>query len=167
VTRKRYGVGHKKAPAPKADWGRIERHSRPLLGKTRTDHVGRADIKRMRNALATGKIARKIVSGEKRDREASQSATMCRSSWLSFAIGQALARAAVLPACLGCEDSRHFGLQSLQIPLGWLPHRHDLREDRPAMPPISGAIFGLEIWESQLFHALRAKNRFFIPHLSH
>src|SRR5271155_596912 len=60
------GVTHKKASTLKADRGRIEHHLRPLLGKLRADHLGRADIERMRNAVVAGKTAEKLESGEKR-----------------------------------------------------------------------------------------------------
>src|SRR5271169_1125311 len=60
------GAGHKKASTLKADRGRIEHHLRPLLGKLRADRIGRAEIERMRNAVAAGKTAEKIASAEKR-----------------------------------------------------------------------------------------------------
>lgn len=60
------GVGHKKPSTLKADRGRIEHHLRPLLGKLRADRIPRADVERMRNAVAAGKTAEKIESGEKR-----------------------------------------------------------------------------------------------------
>jgi integrase len=60
------GTTHKKGSTLKADRGRIEHHLRPLLGKLRADRLGRADIERMRNAVATGKTAEKVESGEKR-----------------------------------------------------------------------------------------------------
>jgi integrase len=60
------GAGHKKLSTLKADRGRIEHHLRPLLGKLRADRVGRAEIERMRNAVAAGKTAEKIANAEKR-----------------------------------------------------------------------------------------------------
>jgi integrase len=60
------GTGHKKASTLKADRGRIEHHLRPLLGKLRIDRVGRSEVERMRNAVAAGKTAMKVASGEKR-----------------------------------------------------------------------------------------------------
>ena len=60
------GVGHKKPSTLKADRGRIEHHLRPLLGKLRADRIIRADVERMRNAVAAGKTAQKIEIGEKR-----------------------------------------------------------------------------------------------------
>src|ERR1700731_3632848 len=53
------GVGHKKASTLNVDQGRIEHHLRPLLGKLRADRIGRAEIERMRNAVAAGKTAKK------------------------------------------------------------------------------------------------------------
>jgi integrase len=60
------GVSHKKPSTLKADRGRIEHHLRPLLGKLRADRIGRAEVERMRNAIAAGKTAEKIASAEKR-----------------------------------------------------------------------------------------------------
>ena len=60
------GVGHKKPSTLKADRGRIEHHLRPLLGKLRADRIARADVERMRDAVAAGKTAQKIEDGEKR-----------------------------------------------------------------------------------------------------
>lgn len=60
------GTGHKKASTLKADRGRVEHHLRPLLGKVRTDRIGRAEIERMRNSVELGKTAEKIGAGEKR-----------------------------------------------------------------------------------------------------
>jgi integrase len=60
------GVGHKKPSTLKTDRGRIERHLRPLLGQMRADRIVRADIERMRNAVAAGKTADKIEIGAKR-----------------------------------------------------------------------------------------------------
>jgi integrase len=60
------GAGHKKPSTLKADRGRIEHHLRPSLGKLRADRIGRAEVERMRNAVATGKTAERIGSGEKR-----------------------------------------------------------------------------------------------------
>jgi integrase len=37
-----------------------------VLGKLRADRIGRAEIERMRNAVAAGKTAMKVTSGEKR-----------------------------------------------------------------------------------------------------
>jgi integrase len=60
------GAGHKKASTLKADRGRIEHHLLPLLGKLRADRIGRAEIERMRNAVAASKTAEKIDCGGKR-----------------------------------------------------------------------------------------------------
>jgi integrase len=60
------GGDHKKASTLKADRGRIEHHLRPLLGKLRTDRITRVGVEQMRNAVAAGKTAEKIESGEKR-----------------------------------------------------------------------------------------------------
>src|SRR5438874_1263185 len=60
------GAGHKKLSTLKVDRGRIEHHLRPLLGKLRADRVGRADIERMRNAVAAGKTAEKIAGAQRR-----------------------------------------------------------------------------------------------------
>jgi integrase len=60
------GAGHKKLSTIKVDRGRIEHHLRPLLGKLRADQIGRADIERMRNAVAAGKTADKVVSSDRR-----------------------------------------------------------------------------------------------------
>jgi hypothetical protein len=49
------GVSHKKDPTLKADRGRINHHLRPLLGKLRSDRIGRAEIECMRDAIAAGK----------------------------------------------------------------------------------------------------------------
>jgi integrase len=62
------GVSHKKTSTLKADRGRIEHHLRPLLGKMRSDRLGRAEIERMRDAVVAGKTAQKITSGERRRR---------------------------------------------------------------------------------------------------
>jgi integrase len=60
------GAGHKKASTLKADRGRIDHHLRPLLGKLRADRSGRAEVERMRNAVAAGKTAEKIAGADKR-----------------------------------------------------------------------------------------------------
>jgi Arm domain-containing DNA-binding protein len=60
------GAAHKKASTLKADRGRIEHHLRPLLGNVRADRVGRTEIERMRNAVATGKASEKIASADER-----------------------------------------------------------------------------------------------------
>jgi integrase len=60
------GVSYKKASTLKADRGRIDHHLRPLLGRLRVDHILRADVERMRDAVTAGKTAEKIESGEKR-----------------------------------------------------------------------------------------------------
>ncbi len=60
------GAGHKKLSTIKVDRGRIERHLRPLLARLRADQLGRADIEHMRNAVAAGKTADKIVSADRR-----------------------------------------------------------------------------------------------------
>jgi integrase len=54
------GAGHKKPSTLKVDQGRFRHHLRPLLGKLRVDRIGRAEIERMRNAVAAGKTAEKI-----------------------------------------------------------------------------------------------------------
>jgi integrase len=54
------GVSHKKPSTLRADLGRIEHHLKPLLGKVRADRVGRAEIERMRDAVAGGKTAEKV-----------------------------------------------------------------------------------------------------------
>jgi hypothetical protein len=46
------GASHKKASTLKADGGRIEHHLRPVLGDLVANHIGRAEIERMRNAVA-------------------------------------------------------------------------------------------------------------------
>jgi integrase len=51
------GVSHKKASTIETDRGRAENHLRPLLGRLRVDRIGRADIERMRDAVAGGKTA--------------------------------------------------------------------------------------------------------------
>jgi integrase len=53
------GAGHKKPSTLKADRGRIKHHLRPLLGRLRTDGVGRAEVERMGNAVSAGKTAEK------------------------------------------------------------------------------------------------------------
>ena len=60
------GASHKKLSTIKVDRGRTEHHLRPLLGKLRADQIGRADIERMRNAVAAGKTAERIVNAERR-----------------------------------------------------------------------------------------------------
>ena len=60
------GVSHKKASTLRVDRGRFEHHLRPLLGKLRIDRITRADVERMRDAVAAGKTAGKIEPGEKR-----------------------------------------------------------------------------------------------------
>jgi integrase len=60
------GAGHKKSSTLKVDRGRVEHHLRPLLGKLRSDRIGRAEVERMRNAVAAGKTAEKIASAEQR-----------------------------------------------------------------------------------------------------
>jgi integrase len=60
------GAAHKKLSTLKADRGRIQHHLRPLLGKSRTDRITRADVERMRNAVTAGTTAQKIEDGEKR-----------------------------------------------------------------------------------------------------
>jgi integrase len=60
------GASHKKVSTLKADRGRIEHHLRPLLGKLRADRIVRADVERMRNAVAAGKTSEKVGNGEKR-----------------------------------------------------------------------------------------------------
>jgi len=60
------GVSQKKASTLRVDRGRFEHHLRPLLGKLRIDRITRADVERMRDAVAAGKTAGKIEPGEKR-----------------------------------------------------------------------------------------------------
>jgi integrase len=60
------GTSHKKPATLKADLGRIKHHLRPLLGTLRVDRIGRAEIERMRNAVAAGKTADSVASTEKR-----------------------------------------------------------------------------------------------------
>jgi integrase len=60
------GCSHKKPTTLRADLGRIEHHLRPLLGKLKADRIGRAEIERMRDAVAVGKTAEKVVEGAKR-----------------------------------------------------------------------------------------------------
>jgi integrase len=62
------GAGHKKPSTLKVDRGRIEHHLRPFLGKLRADRIGRAEIERMRDAVAIGRTAEKVASAEKRRR---------------------------------------------------------------------------------------------------
>ena len=92
------GAGHKKPSTLKADRGRIEHHLRPLLGKLRADRIGRAEIERMRNAIAAGKTAEKIASAEKRrpgsvatgGKGAAAQCVALVSSIYAFAIGRGL-----------------------------------------------------------------------------
>jgi integrase len=60
------GVSHKKRSTLRADRGRIEHHLRPLLGALRADRIGRAEVERMREAVASGKTAARIDKEEKR-----------------------------------------------------------------------------------------------------
>jgi hypothetical protein len=60
------GIGHKKPSTINVDRGRIAHHLRPLLGKLRADRIGRADIERMRNAVAAGKTADAVVNSDRR-----------------------------------------------------------------------------------------------------
>lgn len=92
------GAGHKKASTLKADRGRIEHHLRPLLGKLRADRIGRTEIERMRNAVAAGKTAEKVGSGDKRrpgsvaigGKGAAAQGVALVSSIYAFAIGRGL-----------------------------------------------------------------------------
>ena len=92
------GAGHKKASTLKADRGRIEHHLRPLLGKLRADRIGRAEIERMRNAVAAGKTAEKIANADKRrpgsiatgGQGAAAQCIALVSSIYAFAIGRGL-----------------------------------------------------------------------------
>lgn len=92
------GAVHKKASTLKADRGRIEHHLRPLLGKSRADRIGRADVERMRNAVAAGKTTEKIATADKRRpgsiaRGGKGAAAQCValvSSLFAFAIGRGL-----------------------------------------------------------------------------
>src|SRR5882762_9757483 len=60
------GTSHKKPSTLKVDRGRIEHHLLPLLGQMRVDHIGRAEVERMRDAVTAGKTAEKIENGERR-----------------------------------------------------------------------------------------------------
>jgi integrase len=51
------GCSHKKPSTLAADRGRIEHHLRPLLGKLKIDRLRRAEVERMRDAVAAGKTA--------------------------------------------------------------------------------------------------------------
>ncbi len=51
------GCSHKKPSTLAADRGRVEHHLRPLLGKLKIDRLRRADVERMRDAVAAGKTA--------------------------------------------------------------------------------------------------------------
>jgi integrase len=92
------GTGHKKASTLKADRGRIEHHLRPLLAKLRADRIGRAEIERMRNAVADGKTAEKVTIAEKRrpgsiatgGKGAAAQCVALVSSIYAFAIGRGL-----------------------------------------------------------------------------
>jgi integrase len=92
------GVSHKKTSTIKADCGRIKHHLRPLLGKLPCDRIGRAEIERMRNAVAAGKTAETIASGEKRrpgstatgGKGAAAQCVALVSSIFAFAIGRGL-----------------------------------------------------------------------------
>ena len=92
------GAGHKKASTLKADRGRIQHHLRPLLGKLRADRIGRAEIERMRNAVAVGKTAEKIASADQRrpgsiatgGKGAAAQCVALVSSIYSFVIGRGL-----------------------------------------------------------------------------
>jgi integrase len=53
------GCSHKKPTTLKADHGRFEHHLRPLLGRLKANKIERADIERMRDAVASGKTAEK------------------------------------------------------------------------------------------------------------
>lgn len=95
------GISHKKASTLKADRGRIEHHLRPLLGSLRIDRIGRTETERMRNAVAAGRTAEKIASGEKRKPGSvatggSGAAAQCVAlvgSIYTFAIGRGLVSA--------------------------------------------------------------------------
>jgi integrase len=92
------GVSHKKPSTLKADRRRIEHHLRPLLGKLRADRLTRADVERMRNAVAAGKTAEKIEDGGKRragsiatgGKGAAAQCIALVSSIYAFAIGRGL-----------------------------------------------------------------------------
>ena len=92
------GVAHKKISTLKADRGRIEHHLRPLLGKLRAEHISRADIERMRNAVTAGMTAEKPEGGEKRrpgsiakgGRGAAAQCVALVSSIFAFGIGRGL-----------------------------------------------------------------------------
>jgi integrase len=91
------GAGHKKPSTLRADRGRIEHHLRPLLGKLRADRIGRAEIERMRNAVAAGKTAEKVARAERRPgsiaiggKGAAAQCVALVSSIYAFAIGRGL-----------------------------------------------------------------------------
>jgi hypothetical protein len=51
------GVGTKKASTVATDYGRIERHIKPLLGRKKVRDVTRADVKRFLQEIAGGKTS--------------------------------------------------------------------------------------------------------------
>jgi integrase len=65
------GTSHKKPSTLKVDRGRIEHHLLPLLYQMRVDHIGRAEVERMRDAVTAGKTAEKIERGDERRRPGS------------------------------------------------------------------------------------------------
>jgi integrase len=72
--------------------------TRRLLGKLRADRIGRAEVERMRNAVAAGKTAEKIASADKRrpgsiatgGKGAAAQCVALVSSIYAFAIGRGL-----------------------------------------------------------------------------
>ncbi len=58
------GCGTKKASTIATDYGRIERHIKPLLGKKKVAEITRADIKRFLQDVANGKTAADIKTGK-------------------------------------------------------------------------------------------------------
>ncbi len=57
------GCRLKKSSTIANDWGRIEWHIKPLLGKKFCRHVTKADVQRMRDSVAAGKTAADIKTG--------------------------------------------------------------------------------------------------------
>jgi integrase len=92
------GTGHKKSSTLKADRGRIEHHLRPLLGKLRTDRIGRTEVERMRDSVANGKTAVKFSRDDRRrpgsiavgGKGAAAQCVALVSSIYAFAIGRGL-----------------------------------------------------------------------------
>jgi site-specific recombinase XerD len=84
----------------------------PLLGKLRADLIGRAEVERMHNAVAVGKTAMKLASGEKRrpgsiavgGKGAAAQCVALVSSIFAFAIGRGL-----------CADNPAVGVKKAQV----------------------------------------------------